>query len=95
MFPQSKQEHRMQVRQYPDGSDGGVFLFVHDVINCGDHEFGENFDDEFGFEVFCGVCHYHGETSLEEVKETLLIVLLAEVDWDPVGDAFVVGGEFH
>jgi hypothetical protein len=52
----------MDMGEDTDDANGGVFLLIHDMVGESDEQFGEDFQNEFRFEILCGVGHDHGET---------------------------------
>lgn len=83
----------MKVDEDADDADGCMFLLVHDLIDQIDEEFGEDLQHKLRFEILGGVGHDHRKSLLQQMEKPFVLVSLPEVDWQPVGDLFIVGGE--
>lgn len=84
------EENGVDMSKGANDTNGCVFLLIHYLESKVHEQFGKNFKDEFGLEIFGGVCHDHRESFLEEVEETFFIVPLAKVNWEPVSNFLVV-----
>ena len=79
--------------QSPNDPNRGMLLLIHDMVCQIDEQLGEDFKYELRFEVFGGIGHDHRKCFFEAMEESLLVIALSEVNRQPVGDSFIIGGQ--
>ena len=82
----------MDVCENSKNSNGCVFLLVHNVVDEGNHDLGEHFQNLLRFKVLCVACNDHSKSFTNKFVVLIGVISLSEVDWQPVSEPFVVGG---